>query len=589
LFARGLKTKIAINIAILIFIAMLSINVVTVMTAQRDIIRKEASKGFFILSTLEENLQTVLQFEQDPVANRSRTELNRLFTEAGISSALIRGKNNEMIYFGTPTEVLQNELMRRCGQAMQSRKRATNFVGTTWGVFWKQPNDLIISTPLLHNGHLLAGVSIVLPLNEIYKTLRRSQKILFFFLFVNTALLTFIGLYRLSKVYFQPLARLARRAEDYREDDEMIFSVRKEDNELHKLSGALNSMLRRISADKEKLRSTVNSLELANLKLTKAQAEIIRAEKLASVGRLSAGIAHEIGNPIGIVMGYLELLKQKDIPDTERKEYIHRTEEEIERINTIIRQLLEISRPSNTGLKIVSVHDLIDDIAQVLKVQPLMSNIDLECRLDAQNDRVLADSNQLRQVFLNLIINAADAISSEDKAFEGKLLIRSLLVGEIPEDEDGCAVGHEGDTGASEDPVRLRAPVPNPDTPLQDRKANLKIMFIDNGPGIPEENIGNIFDPFYTTKEPGKGTGLGLSVSFMIVEGFGGKMTVSSEIEEGTTLTLLLPVVESETSISKDENFSNAMLPIRENGMENPENIRPSLEKNKQGLKQNDS
>jgi signal transduction histidine kinase len=398
---------------------------------------------------------------------------------------------------------------------------------------------LILSTPLLQNDQALAAASIVLPLEGIYQSLRRSQKMLFIYLFINTVVLTFIGIYRLSKVYFQPLTRLARRAEDYREDDEMLFSVRKEDNELHKLSGSLNSMLRRISADKEKLRSTVNSLETANLELKKAQEEIIRAEKLASVGRLSAGIAHEIGNPIGIVMGYLELLKQKDIPDTERKEYIHRTEEEIERINTIIRQLLEISRPSNAGLKVVSVHDLIDDIAQVLDVQPLMSNIELECRLQAQNDKVLADSNQLRQVFLNLIINAADAVSSEGKAVNGKLSIQSTLAGEKPEQP-------------------------------QNQQKHLKIMFIDNGPGIPEENIANIFDPFYTTKDPGKGTGLGLSVSFMIIEGFGGKLTVSSEIGEGTTMTVLLPVVESEADIAGDEDFSDTPLSHTANGAEKP-------------------
>jgi signal transduction histidine kinase len=254
---------------------------------------------------------------------------------------------------------------------------------------------------------------------------------------------------------------------------------------------------------------------------------------------LSAGIAHEIGNPIGIVMGYLELLKQKDIPAAEKEEYIHRTEEEIERINTIIRQLLEISRPSNAGLTIVAVHELIDDVAQVLDVQPLMSNIELECRLEAGNDRVLADSNQLRQVFLNLIINAADAISSEGKADSGKLLIQSSLAGEAPE----------------------QAIAPKP---------HLKIMFIDNGPGIASENIGNIFDPFYTTKDPGKGTGLGLSVSFMIIEGFGGKMTVSSKIGQGTTMTLLLPVAENETDRAGDEDSNDILQPVAASSVERP-------------------
>ncbi len=537
MFIRGLKTKIAFNIAILFFVAMLLVNIVTVMTAQRDIIRKEVSKGQFILSILETDLLKSLKFETNPAPTSSRAYIFHLLTEAGVSNALVLGENNKQFLFGNTPKALQDEMMKHNRKVMRSKMHEANFFGTTWGVFWKQRRNLILSTPLLQNDQALAGASIVLPLEGIYQSLRHSQKMLFIYLFINTVILTFIGIYRLSKVYFQPLARLARRAEDYREDDEMLFSVRKEDNELHKLSGSLNSMLRRISADKEKLRSTVNSLETANLELKKAQKEIIRAEKLASVGRLSAGIAHEIGNPIGIVMGYLELLKQKDIPAAEKKEYIHRTEAEIERINTIIRQLLEISRPSNAGLRAVSVHDLIDDIAEVLNVQPLISNIEFECRLEAQNDKILADSNQLRQVFLNLIINAADAISSEGKADNGKLLIQSSLVGGTPEQ-------------------------PN------NQKTHLKIMFIDNGPGISEENIANIFDPFYTTKEPGKGTGLGLSVSFMIVEGFGGKMTVHSKIGEGTTMTLLLPVVESETDTAEDEDFLDTPLPVTANNLE---------------------
>ena len=143
----------------------------------------------------------------------------------------------------------------------------------------------------------------------------------------------------------------------------------------------------------------------------------------------------------------------------------------------------------------------------------------------------------MRQVFLNLIINAADAISSSDKADNGKLLIESALVNGTPEQP-------------------------------QDHKTHLKIMFIDNGPGISEENIANIFDPFYTTKEPGKGTGLGLSVSFMIIEGFGGKMTVRSKIGQGTTMTLLLPVVENETETAEDKNFLETPLPVTANHLE---------------------
>lgn len=560
MFPRGLKTKIAFNIAILFFVAMLLINVVTLMTTQRDFIRKQASSGYLIVTALEIDLLKTLSFDKDPSPGNSRARVSRLLAEAGISGSLLLGKSNERIFFGDSSKPLQDEMLKRCRKVIQTGRQETNFFGTIWGVFWKQPRDLVLSSPLLQNGHAIAAVSVVLPLKKIYESLRQSQKMLFIYLFINTAILTFIGIYRLSKVYFQPLARLARRAEDYREDDEMLFSVRKEDNELHRLSGALNSMLRRMSADKQKLRATVNSLEAANLELKKAQNEIIRAEKLASVGRLSAGIAHEIGNPIGIVMGYLELLKQKDIPDAEKREFIHRTEAEIERINTIIRQLLEISRPSTAGLKVVSIHDLIDDIAQVLKVQPLMSNIELQYRLEAQNDRVLADANQLRQVFLNLIINAADAISSSPKTVNGKLLIKSSLDGETPDHEDDDEYNHQDDAGSIKNPARPRPR--NQGFQPQNRKTYLKIMFIDNGPGIPEENISNIFDPFFTTKEPGKGTGLGLSVSFMIAQGFGGEMSVDSKVGEGTTMTLRLPVYEREVDAVTNENPSETIAPI---------------------------
>jgi signal transduction histidine kinase len=270
--------------------------------------------------------------------------------------------------------------------------------------------------------------------------------------------------------------------------------------------------MRRLSAEKEKLRATVASLEAANTELKKAQTEIIRVEKLASVGRLSAGIAHEIGNPISIVTGYLELLKQVDIGEGERVEYLNRAEKEIERISTIIRQLLEISRPSLSGPQRVSVHAIIGEMAQVLDVQPFMSHVRFTTDLGAHRDEVTADPNQLRQVFLNLIINAADAITTKGCGATGDIII---------------ATDHAMGLGAT--------PEPNEDW--------LRIHFSDNGSGIPAEHLTNVFDPFFTTKEPGKGTGLGLSVSFVIIESFGGRLQVESEVGRGTCMTVLLPTV----------------------------------------------
>jgi signal transduction histidine kinase len=529
MFGRGLKTKMAINIAILLFMAMFLINIVAVVTAQRDLIQAEISKGDLLLLRLQKNLVDTPLWRNLESHSGSKARITQLLDETDAACALIMGRDSGQLYFGENQCDQQNELDKFTHQAIVSGKRVIRSNASIWGVFWSRQRNLILALPVIQDGTSLAATGIVLPLDRIYERLRRSQKIFFVYILINTIILTFAGIYRLSKVYFQPLARLARRAEEYRDDDVFIFTVRKEDNELNTLSKALNSMLQRISDDKRKLLSTVASLEKANLQLKKAQEDIIRAEKLASVGRLSAGIAHEIGNPIGIVMGYLELIKQKDIPPDEKNEYIHRTEKEIDRINTIIRQLLEVSRPSNAGVSAIAVHDLIDEITDVLKVQPLISNIEFEINLNAEDSTVLVDPNQLRQVFLNLIINAADAISSMDKEVSGRLRIITELV-----------------TDSESDPTR-HAPM-------------IKILFIDNGPGIPPNSIANIFDPFFTTKEPGKGTGLGLSVSFMIVEGFGGKMTVSSEVDKGTTMEIYLPLY-NESSQTSWKNICESSFP----------------------------
>ena len=337
----------------------------------------------------------------------------------------------------------------------------------------------------------------------VYGILRRTQHVLFIYILVNTVIFTLIGFYRMTRIAVRPLQRLVKRAEEYQDDNEMFFLSEREDNEFSKLSKALNRMLGHIAEDKEKLKVAVASLEEANFDLKQAQNDIIRAEKLASVGRLSAGIAHEIGNPIGIINGYLELLKGNDISNNEREEFLQRTEAELKRIDTIIRQLLDFSRPSSEDVKTVSVHAIIEDTIGASRFHPLMSDIDLDLRLFAESDGVIADPSKLRQVFLNLIINSADAILSSKDPSKGRISIISDVQKKIRDDSN---------------------------------------QSMDNGIGIAETDLENIFDPFFTTKAYGKGTGLGLSVCFMIVEGMGGKIEASSQEGQGTTMTLYLPL-----------------------------------------------
>jgi len=342
------------------------------------------------------------------------------------------------------------------------------------------------------------------------------QKIVLFYILLNTLFLALFGFYLIYRSIIRPINRLVKRAEEFKEGETFFLTSDTEQNEFGKLSRSLNVMLRRLEDNKAELKTSISSLEKANLELRQAQEEIIRSEKLASVGRLASGVAHEIGNPIGIVLGYLDLLKGSDLKNKERKDFINRIEKEIGRINRTIRNLLDFSRPSKGEVSAVSVHQIIGDMIDMLKPQPIVSDNEILLDKGAKNDKVLADPDKLKQVFLNLSMNAIDAMEANQtkKGSQKNLLtIRTSL-----------------------------SPEAEPDTRINGSR--VQIEFIDNGSGISAEDINRIFDPFYTTKEPGKGTGLGLSVSLRIVEDMGGDIKVESERGEGTTIIVILPLYE---------------------------------------------
>ncbi len=515
LFAGRLKTYFTINTAFFLFIGMLLIDLVIVKLDQKVLLKSEISKGFFLLSAFESSLQQSAEEENSFFSIKTKYLFRTLLKESGFNFALFIDMQKKKYFFGE-CEINRNKLVILSKKAGLTEKSIISFSdsirsGSIWSVLWKEKRYLIISSPLSINKDLTASVSIVLDLVKIYNQTGQTQKIIFIYLLINTAILTFISVKRISRATVTPLKRLLNNAEEFREDGDMFLIHAKESDEFSRLSSSLNRMLQRIGNDKEKLKATVMSLEKINLKLKEAQKELVKAEKLASVGRLSAGIAHEIGNPISIVIGYLELLKQQDISNNEKNDFLHRAKDEINRINTIIRQLLDFSRTSEENIKNISVHEIINDISQISKIQPWLSGITIELRLAAAKDTINADSNQLRQVFMNLIINASDSIASSPEKIKGKIYITTENIEKIF-------------FGAAE-PVQM-----------------LKIMFTDNGPGISEADIENIFDPFYTTKEPGKGTGLGLYVCFMIIDKMSGKIEVKSS-EYNTTLSITLPLL----------------------------------------------
>jgi two-component system, NtrC family, sensor kinase len=514
-YNRSIKTNIAIQLTVLLFMAMILTAFVMVILMQKALVGSEMSKGYAFLSGISADQKIRSQSKRTITSMAVRHDFDLMRNDIEFSCILVMDKDQNPIFTRGKNVKMQGELEAITRQTLQSGKTTTRFAGSAWWGVWRQGQDMIVSAPIIREGKVVGAGSVAVSLARTYEVLKRTQYVLLIYILINTIVFAFIGFYRISKITVKPLHRLVKRAEAYQDDNEMFSLSENEDSEFNKLSRALNRMLQHIAEDKEKLQGAVVSLEKANFDLKKAQKDIIRAEKLASVGRLSAGIAHEIGNPIGIITGYLELLKRGDVSNEDKIDFIMRTETEIKRIDSIIRQLLDLSRPSMDDVKEVPVHAVIEDAVGASRFHPLMSDIDLDLRLSAAKDRVKGDPNQLRQVFLNLIINAADAILSAKNGIKGKISIVSQVEKTVSRD-------------------------------TKKDKDMLRIDYIDNGCGISTENLVNIFDPFFTTKGPGKGTGLGLSVCFMIVEAMGGNIKATGKEGQGATFTVYLPLKSDE-------------------------------------------
>jgi two-component system, NtrC family, sensor kinase len=506
---RGMKSKIALNVALLVLLSAVITDVLVVVLVQNLWVREHVASSRNTLASAGQLLAAVRGGGAPKQTGDPVSAVATLVEESGIQTLLaVDNRGDVVMQLDDPAYPLE-KVRRLLDLHAGSGNVQVEELGLTWAAFWWQPEAVGITMPagfLKGSGLRLSAIVVLTP---IYKKLRQYNKPILFYIAINTSILTLIGLYRIFRIYLRPIDRIVRQADDYHEDGDLFFAFRQEDNELNRLSLSLNRMLNRIKDDKNTLEATVTSLEKANTDLKGAQNDILRAEKMASVGRLAAGIAHEIGNPIGIVLGYLEMLNQDDLDADDKVDFLKRTESEVQRINTIIRQLLDLARPKDSHSQNVALHSLLEDITDVLRLQPLMASIRIELDLAAEQDSVWGNEEQLRQIFLNLLLNAADAIAARADDNDGAIRIRTRCVA-APDDHQ---------------PGR-----------------HIQVGFEDNGVGMSSQQMANIFDPFFTTKEPGKGTGLGLAVSYMIVERLGGSINARSEAGRGSTLTVEIPL-----------------------------------------------
>jgi signal transduction histidine kinase len=227
-----------------------------------------------------------------------------------------------------------------------------------------------------------------------------------------------------------------------------------------------------------------------------------QTEKLAAIGELSAGVAHEINNPLGVILGYCQLLIRSETGDSDRKDDLKTIEKHVKHCQRIVADLLSFSRSAGTEKSPCDAHFVLDDVIDFISKHTDLSRMDVVKHYDADLPPLFMNREKIKQVFINLIMNARYAMA------EGGVLTlatRYLSEGRRPED----------------------------------RQAEIRIT--DNGAGIAASDITRIFEPFFTTKPTGQGTGLGLSVTYGIIKDHGGDILVDSRVGEGSTFTILLP------------------------------------------------
>ncbi len=330
--------------------------------------------------------------------------------------------------------------------------------------------------------------------------------LLLFYVSVTGLAVLVLAYIALTHLIVRPLERLTRGSEQLAAGSLDVRVQERGSAEVVRLAAAFNDMADQLRAEREALEQRLRELEQTATELKTAQQQVIHGEKLASVGRLAAGVAHEIGNPLAAILGLVELLRSGAAPPAQTGEFLARIQRETERIHNIIRDLLDFSRRDPEGELPEGSTELAQVIADAVDlVRPQKESKQVEIQLDLEPGlRVVGPQHRLAQVLLNLLLNAVDAL-------EGRGTVR---IEARAEPDGGCM-----------------------------------LAISDDGPGLPQLVLDRLFEPFTTTKPPGKGTGLGLAVCHALVEGMGGRIEARTRPEGGARFELHLRTAPARASV----------------------------------------
>ena len=387
--------------------------------------------------------------------------------------------------------------------------------------------------PLIIRQNDTGILGVALPSNFIVTTMATSRTT-FSLIFSAGTILTIIIGYLLAQSIARPILRLRSVSQAVAAGDLNQDTGLRGADEIGELAGAFDIMTLRLrdrTAEAARLydETLERNKELAEIngRLQTAQAQLIQSEKLASVGQLTAGIVHDVKNPLAVIKGLAEELSEEFSVDPSMKDQLSTIRESATKASTIVTDLLKFARQSTPDLEQRDLRETIEASLRLTEYLARKGNVEIKIDLPSAPVLIWYDAQQIEQVLINLIGNAIQAMKN-------------------------------GGT------VRIN---------LSQSENSVALSVQDNGVGIPEKNLQRIFDPFFTTKPEGEGTGLGLSVSFGIITRHRGQISVDSKPGLGTTFTILLPIEQevdlgSETPIESESDSSSDPLKEAERALE---------------------
>lgn len=346
-------------------------------------------------------------------------------------------------------------------------------------------------------------------------TLRAAQlsRLMGLYMAVGALMVLIVAYFALTRWIVRPIVNLERAADRVAGGSRRMEPIERAPRELRRLSQSLTTMTRTLVEEEEALRHKVQEVEDATSQLEQTHASLIRSERMASVGRLSAGLAHEVGNPISSLMGLLDLMLDGDLTAEEKRDFLQRMKKETARIDRVLADLLTYARPASpatrTGLvghgeirtARGNVDSAVEDVLALLRPQRDMADVTFSSRIEQDLPSVPLPTHELTQILLNLLMNAADACERHGSV--------RVIAARVENDVHGPYV---------------------------------EIAVEDDGAGIDPRVQDSLFEPFVSTKEVGKGTGLGLSVTRGLIESAGGTVHVDLDVPRGARFVIRFPL-----------------------------------------------